>query len=106
MSVVHATDADFSEVVEKSDVPVVIDFWASWCMPCQRFGPIFEDTAKDFDGKVKFVKISTEEAEAVAQKLNIMSIPCVVMFKDGKEVDRFLGMKPKEELASFVEKSL
>ena len=100
----HATDADFKEKVEESNIPVVIDFWASWCMPCKMFGPIFEEVSKGYEGKVKFVKVSTEEAMQTANKFNIMSIPTVVFLKEGKEVDRVSGMMSKEKLKEAVDK--
>lgn len=104
MAIIHAKDTDFEEIVTKSDIPVVVDFWAEWCMPCQMFGPIFEETEKDYEGKVKFVKVSTEEAQAVAAKFNIMSIPSTVFFKDGKEVNRSVGLMPKEVLKDNLDK--
>lgn len=100
----HATDADFKEKVEESKIPVVIDFWASWCMPCKMFGPIFEEVAKEYEGKVKFVKVSTEEAMQTANKFSIMSIPTIVFLKDSKEVDRVSGMMSKEKLKEAVDK--
>lgn len=103
MSIVHADDSTFDTEVKQSDIPVVVDFWAEWCMPCKMFGPIFEETAKDYEGKVKFVKVSTEEAPQAANSAGIMSIPTVVFFKDGQEVNRVSGMMPKESLKQTVD---
>jgi thioredoxin len=106
MAVEHANDENYSEIVEKSDIPVVVDFWASWCGPCQMFGPIFEETSKDFEGKVKFVKVSTEDAQEVAGKMNIMSIPTIVFMKNGKEVQRISGLMQKQQLSEQINKML
>lgn len=98
MAIVHADDNNFEEIVEKSEIPVIVDFWADWCMPCRMFGPTFEETSKNFDGKVKFVKVNTDEADASATKFDVMSIPCIIIIKDGKEVKRFTGMQSKDTL--------
>ncbi|MGM5488512.1 MAG: thioredoxin [Nanobdellota archaeon] len=100
--VTNVTNENFEQEVKQSDVPVIIDFWASWCMPCKMFGPIFEDVAKEMEGKAKFVKISTEEAPELANQFSVMSIPTIVFMKDGQEVDRAMGMMAKDALIEKV----
>ena len=106
MAIVHVDDRNFDMEVLKSDIPVIVDFWAEWCMPCKMFGPIFEETSEDYKGKVKFVKASTEEAPEAAQKYSIMSIPSILFFKDGEEVRREMGMMAKDRLKEAVDKML
>jgi len=96
--VLELNKENFEKEVEKSDIPVVVDFWASWCMPCQMMGPIFEKVSKEFEGKLKFAKLSTEEHQELAQKYNIMSIPCLVVYKDGKEAARITGLRHEGQL--------
>jgi len=94
------TDDNFDEVIAKGIV--VVDFWAPWCGPCRQFGPIFEEASNEIP-TATFAKLNIDENEEVAQKLGIMSIPTVVFFKDGQEVDKFSGARPKEELRKRVE---
>ncbi|MFP4424650.1 MAG: thioredoxin [Candidatus Woesearchaeota archaeon] len=100
--VIHVTNENYEKEVKQSDIPVVIDFWAEWCMPCKMFGPIFEEAGKEMEGTVKFVKISTEDAPDIAQEFKVMSIPTIVFMKDGKEVDRAMGMMAKDALLEKV----
>lgn len=104
--VIHATDASFEKLILESQVPVVVDFWAPWCGPCRAFGPIFEEAAKEYEGKVRFVKVNTEDCPMVAQAMGIRSIPTVVLFK-GKDVfDHRIGLVPKDDFKSMLDRSL
>lgn len=94
----HFTDSDFEKEVLKSDIPVVVDFFAEWCGPCKAMAPIIDELAKSYDGKVKIGKIDVDASPDSAQKYGIMSIPTMVFFKDGKEVDRVSGAMTKETL--------
>ncbi len=90
-------------VVEKGEL-ILVDFWASWCGPCKALAPVLDDVSKDddFKGKLKFGKISTEDHPEVAQAHDISGIPCLIIFKDGKEVDRIVGFSPKPVLKGKI----
>ncbi len=94
---------NFETEVTNSETPVIIDFWASWCAPCQMMGPIFEELSKDYTGKLKFAKLSTEESPDLASQFNITGIPCLVITKQGKEIDRIVGFAPKETMKEKVD---
>jgi thioredoxin 1 len=85
------TDANFDEQVMKSDKPVMVDFWATWCGPCQMAGPVVDQLATDYLGKVKIGKLDVDANQKVAAQFGVMSIPTVILFKDGKEVARKVG---------------
>lgn len=102
MSTVKVSDATFESDVLKSDVPVVVDFWAEWCGPCKMIGPSLEELAKDYDGKVKIAKLNVDENPGVAGKLGIRSIPTLMLFKGGKVASQKVGAAPKGELAKWI----
>jgi putative thioredoxin len=104
----EVTDANFEkEVLKKSEkMPVVVDFWASWCGPCQMLGPVIEKLAKEYKGKIDIVKCSVEENQETAEEYGIMSIPSVKMFKDGEIVDEFLGFMPESKIRDWLEGNL
>ena len=102
MSTVKVSDATFESDVLKSDVPVVVDFWAEWCGPCKMIGPSLEELAKDYDGKVKIAKLNVDENPGVAGKLGIRSIPTLMLFKGGKVTSQKVGAAPKGELAKWI----
>ena len=94
---------NFKEEIEESKIPVIIDFWASWCGPCQMMGPVFEELSGDYENKIKFAKISTEEEQELANQFQIQGIPCLVIVKEGKEIGRISGFAPKEILKQKID---
>ena len=107
MSMVHElTEQNFDAIVMKSDKPVLVDFWASWCGPCRMVGPIVEDIAKDFDGKLVVGKVNVDEQGRIAEQYRVMSIPTLFIFKNGQAVNRLVGARPYEELAAAVQAQL
>ncbi|MEA3342749.1 MAG: thioredoxin [archaeon] len=94
---------NFESEVTGSQTPVIIDFGASWCAPCGMMAPVFEELSKDYVGKLKFVKLSTEESPDLAARFNITGIPCLVVTNGGKEIDRIVGFAPKEVLKEKID---
>jgi thioredoxin 1 len=104
MSDITITDANFDSEVLKSNQPVLVDFWAVWCGPCQMQGPIVEEVAKAMAGKAKVGKVNVDENPGSAQKFGIMSIPTIMIFKGGTVVKQFVGVQSKETLTSELNK--
>ena len=100
------TDATFDSMVGNSDLPVLVDFWASWCRPCKMVAPILDQLASEMQGEIKIVKYNTEENQRVAQALNIRSLPTMVLFKDGEVVDVQIGVTPAPRLRRWLEKRI
>jgi thioredoxin 1 len=102
----QVTDATFEQEVLASDAPVLVDFWAPWCGPCRMVAPVVDEIAKDYEGRVKVVKINTDENPSVANKYGIRSIPTLMIFKGGQRVDMVVGAVPKTTLSNTLEKYL
>jgi thioredoxin 1 len=96
------TNDSFQKDVIESDKPVLIDFWASWCQPCLAMEPTIEAVAKEFEGKVTVAKLNVDENPDLAQQLDVMSIPTMMVYKGGKPVQRLVGLTPKDRLTSVV----
>jgi len=103
---IEITASNFEKEVIKSDVPVIIDFWAEWCGPCRMMAPVFEQLSKEFHGRLKFVKVNVDENSDIASKFGIRGIPCLVVTKRGEEIDRIVGYAPKDVLKSKIEEIL
>lgn len=103
---VQVTDASFKQDVLESDIPVLVDFWAPWCGPCRMVAPVVDEIAQQYDGKVKVVKLNTDENPQIASQYGIRSIPTLMIFKGGQRVDMVVGAVPKTTLANTLEKYL
>jgi len=97
------TDQNFEEEAEKSELPVLVDFWAVWCGPCQMMGPIIEELAEKFEGKMKIGKINVDENPETAKKYEVLGIPSLKFFKNGKVIDEITGLQPKEVIVEKIE---
>ena len=106
MAVVEITDKNFDNEVLKSDVPVLVDFWAEWCGPCRMLAPVIDELATEFDGKAKIGKVDIDANRDAAVNYGIQSIPSVIIFKNGEVVNKFVGISPKDELASALEAAM
>ncbi len=104
MAVLHVTSENFETEVLQSEKPVLVDFWASWCGPCKMVAPVLEELAEEMTD-VKIAKVNVDQQPDLAQKFQIMSIPTMVLIKEGKVVDTTVGAQPKEDLVRFIHSS-
>ena len=102
----NISDSEFDQEVIKSDIPVFVDFWAEWCGPCKIVAPVLDELAKEYDGKVKFVKVNVDEHPANAGKYGVQSIPNMKIFKGGNIVDEIIGAAAKEQFKQAIDKNL
>ena len=100
------TDATFAAEVERSPVPVLLDLWAPWCGPCRIIAPVLEELAAEMAGRVRIAKLNVDENQMTAGRFNVRSIPTLLVFKSGKEVDRLVGVAPKTELRQRLERAI
>ena len=97
------TDANFQDEVLNADQPVLVDFWAEWCGPCKMLGPVIDELAGEYEGKAKVGKIDIDNNRDAAVQYGIQSIPSIIIFKNGEIVNKFVGISPKDELASAID---
>ncbi|MDD5431878.1 MAG: thioredoxin [Candidatus Omnitrophica bacterium] len=106
MNLHQLTDANFKKEVLDSDLPVLVDFWAPWCGPCKMIAPIVEELSKEYTGKMKFGKIDIDNNSKIANQYGVMSIPTIIIFKDGKIMDQSVGAVNKTQLKRKIEENL
>jgi thioredoxin 1 len=106
MGAVHLDTKNFDQEVLKSDLPVLVDFWAEWCGPCRAIAPIIEELAGELQGKMKVAKLNVDEAQDLAGNYNVMSIPTLLIFKNGQPVEQVIGAMPKPQLMAKIKPHL
>ena len=102
--IVQLNDKNFSDAVEKDATPILVDFWAEWCMPCRALAPVIDELATEFQGKVRFAKVNVDECKDVPVKFGIRGIPTLILFNDGKKVNELVGNQPKEKIRTMLGK--
>ncbi len=95
---------NFEQEVIKSEQAVLVDFWAPWCGPCRMLGPVIDELAKDYNGKIKVGKLNVDENPKLAEKYKVMTIPTIAVFKNGSMIDKTIGARPKSEFTKLIEK--
>lgn len=105
-AIIHATDADFDQEVLNSDIPVLVDFWATWCGPCKMIAMVLEDLVDQYQGKLKIVKLDVSANRQTAERFGVMNIPTLLIFKDGQLAATKVGAVAKPQLVAFIDASL
>lgn len=103
---IAVTSETFKQEVLDSELPVLVDFWATWCNPCRMLAPILEELAQEYEGKVKFCKMDVDENADFAVMYGIVSVPTLILMRSGKEIERLSGLRPLDELAEFLDANI
>jgi thioredoxin 1 len=103
---VEVNEAKFDEMVLKAKIPVLVDFWAPWCGPCRMVAPLVDELANEYEGKVSFMKLNVDDSPKIASKYGVMSIPALIIFKNGTPVSNLVGFRPKPELKKNIDTAL
>ena len=103
-NITNVTDSTFETMVLKSEVPALVDFWASWCAPCRAIAPIVDEMAQEYTGKLRVVKVNVDDNPATPGKYGVRGIPTLILFKDGKVVDQLVGAVPRNQIKELIEK--
>ena len=106
MATVAVTDANFDAEVRNSSVPVVVDFWAEWCGPCRMIGPALEELSEQYGGRIKVAEVNVDDNQQTAMQFRVMSIPTLILFKDGQPVEGVVGAQPKRAFEALLDKHL
>ncbi len=100
----HINEEEFEQAINDNKL-VLVDFYATWCPPCKMLGPILEELITEIDEDVDIVKVNVDECEELSRKFNIMSVPTMILFKDGEQADKTIGLMPKEQIVGFIDKN-
>lgn len=103
---VAVTDSDFDQIVLQAETPVLVDFWASWCQPCLMIAPVLDELAGEYDGRLSIVRMDVDQNPKTATKYSVMSIPTLLVFKQGKPISHMVGFRPKAELKRNLDAAL
>lgn len=101
--IVILSDENFQDQIKGSQVPILVDFWAEWCAPCRMIAPMLEEISEEYSGKVKIGKLNVDQNRSIAAQFGVMSIPTLILFKDGEMVDQMVGAQPKENLVKILD---
>ena len=105
-NIIELNQDSFQQSVLEAQKPILVDFWAPWCGPCRAVAPVVEELAKEYQGKVGFAKVNVDESPFIASKFGVMSIPTLIVFKDGKPAEQIVGFKPKDQIKKILDKTL
>lgn len=104
--VLNLTDDSFEQIIQDNGTPLLVDFWAAWCGPCQRIAPIIDELADEYEGRLRVAKVDIDQHQGMANKLGVQSIPTLILFKNGEVADRIVGALPKDNLVEAINKVL